>query len=512
MKKILFAIITVCLLAGCSKEDRVMVSQIEVTDTIYAAVNLKLNLATAKTKMRGVNETFLYDYNVFVFNSSGDIVDRVYQKTNSSISLRVSQSQEYDIYVVANAGEALLINSLEQLLAYEYISPTSDGVSLENGAVVMVGKAEGVTITDGCEIPISLVRRVAQIVIFADTSQLNPDVELTFEQIRVKDAPSKVKLFSSNKIQNTSDILSYTLNAADLFGSGSKCYMYENMQGTLKPGNTLQKEKVLSSGDAGFGKSTYIEIRCHYKSKRYDGTIYYQFYLGKDALTNFDIQGNTKQTVNIYFRGNGSVRENSWRVITTDLTDYAYITFQNSTEYLYPTDSVLVRWGDFVSDDELPMVTSDNTSALRVCAVTASGVWVKALSESDVHLRATLGSNDITCNVNIAYPSVQFAQSVMTVELDKMKYLDVIISSNKPQMPLIEYVLISPDNALDYIVQPYGTFNANVKGKAVTSPYTGLQMRAYFSQYPDFPGDTVRLDVVIATEEGGDHGLPFKPH
>lgn len=498
---LMLASAALCALTSCSKEERKTKAVVDIRDTIYAAVNLKFNLSHPRSKMRAVNETLLSDYNVYVFNSAGVIVGWDYKEDESPLSLRVSKTERYTVYVVANAGERITIRSLAELLSYEYTSPVSDGVSLPNGAVIMVGKAEDILISDGCEVSIELTRRIAQIVVFADTSQLNDGVHLTFESISVVNAPKKVKLFQQSKISNVSDILSYPLSTADLFSDGAKCYMYENRQGTLKPSNTLQSEKVLSTSDAGYGKCTYIEIRCGYSSVRYEGTISYRFYLGKDALTNFDIEGNTKQIVNISFKGNASVRENSWRVVTTDLSDNSLITFQKSIVYLYPTDNMLLKWGSYITDDEMPTVVSGNPDAVEVRSVTSQGVQIRAKAEADTYIRATLGPNDITCNVNIRYPVITFISDQMFIDYHQQSQLLYYIYSNKSQLPLIIFNKLN-DMQNPHVTFPMGVTNPTIYGNRFTEKEEEpTRINAIFMEYPQFPGDTTEVYVGLKADD-----------
>lgn len=403
MKNLIIGILFLSTLAlcGCQKDNDLKQSDIEINDTLYANINLKFDISDSPTKMRGVDENLLSDFNIYIFNEYGALVERFYQGVKSPINFRVGKNQRYDIYVIANGGGEILVNSKSDLLGYQFSSPSDDGVSLTDGAVVMVGKCENISITEDCTLTVGLKRRVAQIVVLADTSALFKGVNLTFESIRVVDAPSKVKLFTENKVTSTNDLISYSFDPSGLFGSGAKCYLYENMQGTLKPSNSEYSGKFLEEGDQGYGVSTYIEIKCHYKSVRYDGTIYYRYYLGEDVFSNFDVKGNVKYLIKIYFAGNASVRENSWRVESTDLVDNSFISFKNKDEYLYISLNLMVDWGIYLSDDELPTVISGDTSALKVVFVSPLGVALEAYKRADTYLEATLGSHKARCNVYI---------------------------------------------------------------------------------------------------------------
>ncbi len=401
MKRVLLGIITICFLVCCTKEERVeAVGEIGVNDTIYADVNLRFNLTEVQTKMRGVNENLLSDFNLYIFNGSGAIVDCIYKKGSAEFSLRVGKNQKYDLYVVANAGKKILVRSVAQLLSLEYTSPATDGISLSDGGIVMVGKSLGLTIEDGVEIPVELKRRVAQIVVMADTSELFKGVDLTFESVSLKCASKKVKLFDTSKVTSTANVFSYSLNAADLFSpEGARGYVYENMQGDLTPSNTEQIGKILTEENACYGMCTYLEFKCGYRSERYTGTIYYRFYLGKDDLKNFDIEGNTRQIIKVYFKGNGSVRENTWRVVTTELTDNAAISFRYGKEYVYVGANLLMEWAIFISDDEMPIVVSSNENVAVVRNISREGVGVRGVSVGKCIITATLGSQSASCEL-----------------------------------------------------------------------------------------------------------------
>ena len=66
--------------------------------------------------------------------------------------------------------------------------------------------------------------------------------------------------------------------------------------------------------------SSYIEMEYDYKSPTKSGTIIYRFYIG-EYFTDCNIRRNTQYNCTVFFKGEGSVNENSWSVDNSGIVD-----------------------------------------------------------------------------------------------------------------------------------------------------------------------------------------------
>lgn len=103
-------------------------------------------------------------------------------------------------------------------------------------------------------------------------------------------------------------------------------YVPENMQGDLLAGNSDQRNKTRENIVARWGEHlaevlTYVEFTGEIDPSAggYGGEVVYRFYLGKDAVCNFDIERNRRYDVTLGFRVN-SLFDPYWQV-DADLRD-----------------------------------------------------------------------------------------------------------------------------------------------------------------------------------------------
>ena len=175
---------------------------------------------------------------------------------------------------------------------------------------------------DGYNISLVFSRIFSKVRVKADFTGLNEDVKIGIKQIRLRNIPKSTRPFSSNTISSPSEVKDgepYLNPAERELSNGISFYLMENLQGTLREGNVSQQGKVLPQDSPLAGVCSYIEIQASYVSSEKEGDVIYRYYLGKDNVSNFDVVRNSIYLLNICFKGNGGVDENTWRVDVKEL-------------------------------------------------------------------------------------------------------------------------------------------------------------------------------------------------
>ena len=316
-KEILTAMIISCLLCfNCAKDVRLA----EEPDSAGGEGHIDFFVQYSLVGMSVKSTSSPSDINLFIVNDRGDVVADMYLSGNNGadkykIGANIRKGEEYTLYSVANAGKKLQVANVLELDALQHIVSLDEEVDEQR--VLMCGKSSPQMLHNGAVVNISMERCVSKIVIRADYSALNSDVGIDVKRISLKNVPDRVKLFGSSRIvdpMHSVDGVSISGISKENLQQGIAFYQYENMQGTLLPGNDDYTRKVWPNGSIYSKICSYVEMEASYSSPRKKGEILYRFYLGSDMTSNYDVVRNTLQTVTVNFRGDGAVDENTWRV------------------------------------------------------------------------------------------------------------------------------------------------------------------------------------------------------
>lgn len=127
-------------------------------------------------------------------------------------------------------------------------------------------------------------------------------------------------------------------------------YVAENCQGKLIEGNTDPWNKIPDSIDEKAGLCTFIEMTGEWEDTAlYAGTVTYRFYLGGDAVTDFNVRGNSVYNLTLFLQEE-SLERMSWKIDTSDMVAVpweASTSFHNnfhSHDDFYVTENILVEF------------------------------------------------------------------------------------------------------------------------------------------------------------------------
>ena len=166
-----------------------------------------------------------------------------------------------------------------------------------------------------------------------DGSGSNPQAFVN-RKLYLRQANGRLQPFSDagQKAQEAQDILTESDFDPDMAASNASVAVYsfyvpENLQGTLLPTNTDNREKIpemlVGSGHAAaVPYLTYVEFagRLDPAQGGYGGDVTYRFYLGADNCTNFDLERGREYQIHLTFRA-GSLFHPDWSVGVEGWTD-----------------------------------------------------------------------------------------------------------------------------------------------------------------------------------------------
>lgn len=349
---------------------------------------------------KSTNEYLVADVNLYVADMQGTIYSHTYASQLEGVKIDVPKGVSCIVYAVANLGRSVPFHNIEDLLSMELSKEL-----LYGGRLVMHGEYGPDLFEDGGYIVVDLVRDAAKITLKFNFTQLNSDVSIDVKRVTLKNIPHRMKIFEKGRALSSADVCdadAVYYPTDNQLADGLSFYMLENMQGTLQPGNNQQKYKTWPQGSLYSYICSYMEVLAGYSSNEQEGDIIYRYYLGKDICTNYDVERNTHYTVNVSFKGNGGVDENSWRVDTGELVDVVqpYVEFCQEQKLMYDLEEGEIAFANVLGNGELKVEVSD-PEVMQIVSYDRNGVRVKALSEGSVILTASLQGASASCSVEV---------------------------------------------------------------------------------------------------------------
>ena len=245
-------------------------------------------------------EDDIRDIQVVVTTGDGNVHAVLYSDTPSTLQFDGRVGSVYKLWAAANLGGKIEVRSLEDFtegvrrISFAGIEKSGIPMYSERGVSVSVTGA-------GTHAVVPISRMMARVDFRVDKSLLDSPGGFRVWGVRVYSPVNSYTPFPtlvSSTHAGTPEYISDSATRQELSrlnSGGTVClYTFENMQGTLLPGNTDPWLKVPARiGDAG-PYCTYLEAICSYDTSLDHGEdIIYRMYLGEDATTNFDVRRNT---------------------------------------------------------------------------------------------------------------------------------------------------------------------------------------------------------------------------
>lgn len=385
------------------------------------------------------------DIQIVITEDDGTVYDVLYSDSHTELSFTGVVGRRYRIWAAANLGGKVDVRDLQDFTTGTR-SITKDGIA--SSGIPMSNGPDGqeILLSDNSgPVTVRLKRMMARVDLRIDTRLLATESLFSVRAVRIFNAINSYSPFTPSARQDHSGSVEYTFDSAspsDISslnkGGTISLYAFENMQGTLLPGNTDPWKKVPSSiGDAG-DYCTYMEVDCTYGYD--DNDITYRMYLGKDATTNFDVERNTVYRVTLMpteqevrgERGSWKVEAEPWNeVINVELvlnppsldlkvggdfiriTSCFLITYEDGSTYLDDAWAYWTSEGDALSYIETARWSPLDTDALL------SRMDVKGKADGHATITATAYYDDgdgsipysASCEISVMHDPVHSQES-----------------------------------------------------------------------------------------------------
>lgn len=286
-------------------------------------------------------ESEIRDIQIVITEEDGSVFDVLYSDSPSDLGFTGAVGSRYRIWAAANLGGKVEVNDLQDFTAGTR-SVTKAGIAATGIPMFNGSDGQEILLSDNSgPVTITLTRMLARVDLKVDTRMLATGSLFSIRSASIYNAVNSYSPFSPSVRQEHKGRIEYsfdTASSSDISvlnrGGTISLYAFENMQGTLLPGNTDPWNKVPSSlGDAG-DYCSYLEVDCTYGYS--DNDVTYRMYLGKDATTNFDVERNTVYRVTLMptereirgERGSWKVEAEPWN----DIVDVELILDPSSLE------------------------------------------------------------------------------------------------------------------------------------------------------------------------------------
>lgn len=307
--------------------------------------------------------------------------------TTDEKSIKIGLTQiapgQKKVYLIANIGSESAYNTLCGKVGMES-DLKAYCVGLDGVKPAMLLAAQGDQAFDaqtGAQVSASL-RRIYSMITVKVVRKLKDGLVINPKSVQLKHVPATGFLFEDNKIENEGQCkiegekIERTAGATDFLTDdhavASALYMFENRQPdgsnggdqTTKTPAGLKPDALIESIKTD-RKCSYVEVVADYlkggqSGVSGSGTITYRFFLGKDALKDFDVERNVHYQVTLTLNGDGGKDEATWRV-DTDLMKVMNVP-DAYVGYRVGSQTEILATGDY----SLGNVTSADPAKIRV--------------------------------------------------------------------------------------------------------------------------------------------------
>ena len=265
-------------------------------------------------------ENMVRNLNVYAFRE-GVLADEVYVSDGTAAILNLAAGYIYDIYAVANMGN--MPADVDEQQFYEDFSYSIDSLSDISETMPMFCQYGRLYVTGNSQvIQLNMQRLVSKLSLKVDKDALLEGLQVS--SVRLCQTPSIVRPFKwfgdgGSRAMSECEVIDGDFATSDdliRINSGEEAFFYslENCQGMLLQDNTFPFQKV--PDNLGYMESlcTYLEVGCVFGPEgMLEGEVSYRVYLGLDAVSSFDVPGNSCINVTMKLTDDG-LRRVSWKV------------------------------------------------------------------------------------------------------------------------------------------------------------------------------------------------------
>ena len=255
-----------------------------------------------------VSESEAEDIMISVY-CDGSLVETLDLQDSRDGEMELDAGRYYSYYATANIARVTIPES-ESSMKSSRVNVTP----MEPSGGIPMATSGGFTVTgDGTDIQVIFKRLYSKILFSVDFDDV-PGMEIT--SARIRQAATSVSLFTESAADDVAD--GDAASSADIRdlndGEAITFYLPENCQGVLLPSNDDSWDKIPDniSGEADI--CSYIEAECEFDgSGDLFGNVTYRFYLGQDAVSDFNVIRNTENSVTLKL-SRDALTTPSWQV------------------------------------------------------------------------------------------------------------------------------------------------------------------------------------------------------
>lgn len=348
----LCTLVLACLLTAC--QDRLAADVSESAVRGGARIGTEMSVREArdphatKSTFRG-DEAGVNNWNLLVFDHfDGLLVGKYYKGSGDEVTVDIVCDRLYDYYALANVGDLTARFTVGVTTAASMAGLRLD-VSVASG-LPMAWSGENISfsrqmIKEGRKLPVIMTRLVGRFDIVVDKSGLSLWA-FTASRLEMR-GPASVTPFAPESKGSASQVKTDGATSADLNalnrGGRTVYYAVENCYGNLLPSSNTDAWKKVPGQISASAFPTYIEMGGQLRMT--DGSnlsrdVVYRFYLGEDAVRNFDVRRNVTHTVTLVLTDEAVQRdEPSWKVEPGSYDDTREIAFADRMIQVDPGSS-----------------------------------------------------------------------------------------------------------------------------------------------------------------------------
>lgn len=399
-ERIIITLASLLLVFGCEKGNPlpdINPDEQEEKDLTEFTVTLK-DVSQVETKLGfSVDEDWVKDLNLFLYSNNGELITNIYREVRSqddlTFNLKAQDGADCSVFAIANLGYQMDGPNMYRLTESVFGINEYSGMFGENGNCVMSGRKDFNVKKDEV-VTVEMRRIMAKVTVLCNYDNLNSNVQLKINSIKICNIPKEVKYFGRSFAKRASDVIDGNCymkgNLGSITTTGVDFYTFENYQEAELTGATTNKEKAEMLTSLQLKTCSYIQLEYEFTDSQKFGTIRYLFYLGK-SMEDVIVERNNHYTATVFFNGNASRDEISVSVDNSDLKDRItsltvtpkelFFTELNTTSqlsaYTYPSTAYnkLVSW----SSSDPSVATVDNNGLVTSvgnghCSIRATSV------------------------------------------------------------------------------------------------------------------------------------------
>lgn len=277
-------------------------------------------------------ENIISDLNLYIFDRNGVLIAKEYVEGSSLkehpdgyefSTDKLYERNSYTFLAFANMEENFPEMNLADLKKKRFYMAYPDEISRGMPMSCILDRYK---VRSGEPVNLKLENMMAKVTIKVDRKNLDGACAFNVRSVHIGASPRFTPVMGTGRVESASDCFSggYALDELQAdrlnrndYGTVSQevhLYVLENRQGTLLPGNSDPRTKILGEESPYRNLCSYIEIRADYTNRlepSQDGVLKYRFYLGENAA-NFDVCRGCHYRITVLPSGNG-MSGNSWR-------------------------------------------------------------------------------------------------------------------------------------------------------------------------------------------------------